>query len=213
MMALMPMITMIVNAVWFGVKPSRVSILTVPVALFGVLLVITHGNLSTLISLQDNWLGDFLIFLGATCWVIYTIGGTRFSEWSTLHYSTLTTFYGTVSVAIIACVGSGLGWVHVPDLAALGATAWDMCYMIAVAGVLALFCWNTGTKIIGPANSVLFINLVPVTTMRVKWAMGTRFHSLEVAGAFLTITALVIHNVVSRIHARHEKPAPQFIRS
>jgi drug/metabolite transporter (DMT)-like permease len=58
--------------------------------------------------------------------------------------------------------------------------------------------WNAAIAAIGPQNAVLFSNLIPVTTFAIEIARGYRPNAIELAGAGLTIGALVANNLVAR---------------
>ena len=63
---------------------------------------------------------------------------------------------------------------------------------------------------IGPQNAVLFSNLIPVTTFAIEIVRGYRPNVVEVAGATLTIGALVANNLYARRarrEAHREEPA------
>ena len=61
-----------------------------------------------------------------------------------------------------------------------------------------MLCWNAAIGMIGPQNAVLFGNLIPVTTFAIEIARGYRPGAVELAGAVLTIAALVTNNLLTR---------------
>jgi drug/metabolite transporter (DMT)-like permease len=66
--------------------------------------------------------------------------------------------------------------------------------------------WNAAIGAIGPQNAVLFSNLIPVTTFVIEIVRGYRPNRVEVAGAALTIAALVANNLFARrVQARREE--------
>jgi len=64
-----------------------------------------------------------------------------------------------------------------------------------------VLAWNAGISVLGPANGVLFINLVPITAFAIGVAQGHKFGASEIAGALLVIGALVVNNVATRAPA------------
>ena len=64
--------------------------------------------------------------------------------------------------------------------------------------MLAQFAWNAGNRALTPINGILFINLVPVTTFVIAVLWGYAMSRLEVAGAVVTIAALVANNLHQR---------------
>ena len=93
---------------------------------------------------------------------------------------------------------ASLGWLHVPAANEISGVWRELSYMILIAGVMAVFTWNAGNKIIEPVNGVLFINAVPVTTLIIASLSGHRVTLLEMSGALLVIAALVLNNIYQR---------------
>ncbi|MCX7570002.1 DMT family transporter [Tumebacillus sp. DT12] len=197
-MALMPVNTLIVNTLLGRAKPSGFGIGMMLVALFGVLLVITKGNPATLLATTENLIGDILIYLGALSWVIYTIGGTTFPTWSPIRYTALSTLLGMISVLLITIAGTAFGLLSVPTLEGTFSVGWELLYMAMIAGVMAVFLWNFGNRILTPINGILFMNLVPITTFTITIIQGGTFTSVELLGAGITIIALVANNLYNR---------------
>ena len=207
MMALMPMASVLVIWVYEKTRPSTATLACIVAAFVGVLLVITKGDLSVLSSTSGNLIPTVLMLAGVFAWVIYTIGGSQFT-WSPLRYTTLSCILGTVSalgMIVLATIG---GYLKPPAAVTLWAIRWEMTYMIVVSGVLALFSWNAGNRALTPINGILFINLVPVTTFAISILAGYEMRKLEVVGATVTITSLVLNNLYQRTILRSNDRAP-----
>jgi len=61
-----------------------------------------------------------------------------------------------------------------------------------------VLAWNSAIRSMGPQNTALFINLVPVTAFVISVAGGYRPGAVELAGAVLTIAALAGGNLLAR---------------
>jgi drug/metabolite transporter (DMT)-like permease len=61
--------------------------------------------------------------------------------------------------------------------------------------------------LLGPQNATLFGNLIPVTTFVIEIVRGYRPGALELAGAALTIGALVANNLLTRRSERRSVEA------
>ncbi|MCC3375663.1 EamA family transporter [Cohnella sp. REN36] len=70
--------------------------------------------------------------------------------------------------------------------------------MILITGVLAVFTWNIGNKIMKPENGMLFMNIVPVTTLTISALQGVEVGRLQLAGTLIVIIALVMNNLIQR---------------
>jgi drug/metabolite transporter (DMT)-like permease len=175
MMATQPLLGVLVGWVYRGVKPTIVSLISMIVAAIGVFMVVTKGDLSVLYKGDNTIFSLVLILLGALCWVIYTTGGGDFKQWSILRYSTLTSIYGVLSVIVILFVATLMGLLSVPSFGQISGVSGALIYMISFAGVIAVFAWNLGNRIIGPINGILFMNLVPITSFVISIVTGYKY--------------------------------------
>ena len=126
------------------------------------------------------------------------MGARRFPGFSPLRYTTLTALGGTLSIVAIA---QALTWGGALDAPAAGdfvAIWWRVLYVAGPAAALAVLAWNDGVHRLGAPNGALFINLVPVVTFAIAVVQGYRPGGVELAGAGLTVAALVGANLVGR---------------
>ncbi|MHB1247477.1 MAG: DMT family transporter [Sulfuriferula sp.] len=199
-LALMPLLGVLVNAVWRGVRPTPANIAAIALALIGVALVITKGHLAALTQ-GGEAMADLSILAGALCWVIYTIGAQDFPGWSPLRYTALSCLMAVPSIAGIVLLATLAGLAHAPSLSMLAGLTGELVYLIMFAGVVAVLAWNMGIKRIG-ASGVLFINFVPVTALIIGWFQGHRLSMAELTGALIVMAALVLGNLGRRPVAR-----------
>ncbi|MHB1620159.1 MAG: DMT family transporter [Sulfuricella sp.] len=202
-MALMPLLGVLVNALWRGVRPTPLNMAAIALALGGVALVITKGRLSALLH-GGEAVADLLILAGALCWVIYTLGAQDFPGWSPLRYTALSCLLAVPSIAVITLLATLTGLAQVPSVGTLAGLINELIYMIMLAGVAAPLAWNTGIKTLG-AGGVLFINFVPVTALIIGWLQGHRLSTAELTGALIVMGALVLGNLSRRPVARAPK--------
>ncbi|MFF2589099.1 DMT family transporter [Peribacillus butanolivorans] len=197
MESLMPMISIMIMWVFKNARPMKYTIASMLLALIGAILVITNGNLSFLFLLKDSIIPILFILIGVIGWVIYTMGGNQFSGWSTLRYSTLTCILGTSVSGIITFFATVLG-LSVPTAEVIESIYGEMIFMIIFPGAIALLSWNLGIKLLTPINGILFINLVPITTLVIVFIQGGSLTSFELLGTFLVIYALIQNNYYQR---------------
>ncbi|MFD4817785.1 DMT family transporter [Peribacillus butanolivorans] len=197
MESLMPMISIMIMWVFKNARPMKYTIASMLIALIGAILVITNGNLSFLFLLKDSIIPILFILIGVIGWVIYTIGGNQFSGWSTLRYSTLTCILGTSVSGIITFFATVLG-LSVPTAEVIQSIYGEMIFMIIFPGAIALLSWNLGIKLLTPINGILFINVVPITTLVIVFIQGGSLSSFELLGTFLVIYALIQNNYYQR---------------
>ncbi len=209
MMATQPMLGLLVNWALRKIVPPVFSFLFILLSFCGVTLVITKGNVFSLISSPQHYGADGLIVLGALCWVLYTVGAAFFPKWSPYKYTTLTTLLGLTSVFAITAALLVAHAIAMPAPDAVVAVAPHLAYMAFGAGLIGVLCWNFGNKILTPLNGVLFMDVVPVTAFAISALQGLIPTGMQIFGASLTALALILNNVYLRRRlAAAQAPTP-----
>ncbi|HEX6794836.1 MAG TPA: DMT family transporter [Casimicrobiaceae bacterium] len=191
--ALMPLVTAVANWLVRRRRPSGVTLAATLVALVGALLVITKGHVHGFTG--GTLSADGLVLAGMVCWIAYTMGASTLPHFSTLRYTALSMALGTLTIVAVTLGATFGGFAHVPSASIVVGHALDIAYLSLIAGVLAVFAWNAGIAALGPANGVLFINLVPITAFAIGIAQGRRFGAVEIAGALLVVGSLIASSV------------------
>ncbi|MCI3196165.1 DMT family transporter [Bacillus sp. HU-1818] len=198
MESIMPMISIVIMWVLKNVKPMKHTLISIFIALSGAILVITNGNLSFIFTLKESFMPILFMFIGVVGWVVYSMGGSHFNEWSILRYSTLTCILGTFISGIVTFFATVSGFLSVPTAEVIGHIYPEMAFMIIFPGAIALLCWNLGIKLLTPINGILFINFVPITTLAIVVLQGGTITPFELLGTFLVIYGLIQNNYYQR---------------
>jgi len=211
MESLMPMISILIGRLLFRKGVHRFTLVCVLASFIGAVLVITKGDFGAFAGTAGKLGPTALLFLAVVGWVIYTMGAEKFTGWSALRYSTLTCLLGT-GTAIIITIGTTLaGYTAAPTFDALMDASPHLIFMIVFPGLIALLGWNAGVAILSPLNGLLFINIVPVTTLAVSVLQGYHVTAFDLIGTALIIASLLSNNLFVRMtlraqpHHRHQK--------
>jgi len=205
MEVLMPMISIMILWGTSRQKPKSYTLTSATIALIGALLVITKGKTAFFTMAGQHLFPLLLIFIGVVGWVVYSMGGGRFKDWSILRYSTLTCLLGSAVNLIIVTLASSFNFLPVPTWHTILSIKYEMSFMILLPGLLALLSWNLGIKWLSPLNGILFINFVPITTFIIMASQGYRISAYEIYGTLLIIFALVRNNVYQRKAIREKE--------
>jgi drug/metabolite transporter (DMT)-like permease len=203
--ALQPLVTAI--GLWLTTRqvPTKHTFAAMGLALLGVFLVITKGHPKSIAD-GDGAFGELLVLLGCVCWIVYTLGARRFADYSPLRYTALSAAYGTLTIFAVTAIVALTGGTRL-DVG--GDLWWQTLYIIVIGAVVAVLAWNAGVHRIGPANGALFLNLVPIVSFAIAITIqGYHPNGWELAGAALTIAALVYANLRGRAPARRARPRP-----
>ncbi len=186
-------------AVWvaWGQRPAPFTLGCVAVAIAGVGLVVTKGDLANALG-GGSLLGDALILLGALSWVTYTLAASRFQGWSPLRFTVLTCIPGAVGLVLANLIAILVGAAAVPTLAQVGTVWWQILYFSIGTMVLGVLGFNAGARALGPLNAILMLNLIPIGVFAIEASLGRSFAAIEIAGAAVVIAALVANNLYLR---------------
>lgn len=184
-----------------GLRPARFTLICMIAAFAGVLLVVTKGDPAS--AFQGGALvGDLLVFMGALSWIAYTLAAARFARWSPLRWTALTCLPGTVGLFLVNLVAIEGGIANVPTFSALSSIGWQIAYFAIGTVVLGVLGFNFSVKYLGPLNTMLTLNLVPIGVFAIEAALGQSFSVVEILGATLVIGGLVANNLYLRGSSR-----------
>ena len=187
-------------AVWLtrGQRPAAFTLACVLFAFGGVVLVVTKGNPHAAIE-GGELLGDLLILCGAIAWTAYTLAGAwRFPGWSPLRMTVLTCIPGTVGLLMANAIAIGLGAAAFPTLDSIASVGWQIAYFSIGTVVLGVLGFNAAARRLGPLNTMLMLNLIPIGVFAIEAALGRSFEAIEIGGALVVIGALVANNLYLR---------------
>ncbi|RDE22591.1 DMT family transporter [Motiliproteus coralliicola] len=159
--ALNPIVVALVMAVGFGERMSPLKWLGFVVALLGVALVVSRGELSLLINNLGSGLGagELSIITAVLSWAAYTVIGKQALRGLTpLAATTYASLWG-----FLLLLGSSLVSPSASLFVGLSSEAITAILYLALGGTVIPFLWfYQGVTLLGPARTALYTNLVPV---------------------------------------------------
>lgn len=198
LMALIPMVSILMVWLIDQKRPSGLTLFFVGTSLLGVILVITKGSFKVIAQDSKLLLPILLMIVSVLAWVLYTIGGSSFKDWSSIKYTTLSCLFGNITSAILIAILTSTHFINVPTMTTIINIKWQIMYMSLIAGVIGVVMWNIGNKILTPQNGSLFMNLVPIVTFIIEILQGYHLSLIELIGALLTISSIILNNVSQR---------------
>lgn len=208
--SMMPMISIVIVWLLTRHRPHSFTLACVVTAFIGVTLVITKGDLRSFLTATEDFVPSFLIFLAVVGWVVYTMGGDKFGDWSSLRYSTLSCLLGTATACVVVSIVTLTGYISVPTMETVKTVSPHILFMIVFPGLIALLGWNVGVRILSPLNGLLFINFVPVTTLVVSMVQGYQITLFDVVGTVFIMISLISNNLFLRYEEKKKESARQY---
>jgi drug/metabolite transporter (DMT)-like permease len=155
--AMNPVITISISSLVLRERLSALRWLGVAVALSGVWIVVTHGDVS--IAAAGVGVGELFMLCAVTSWALYTVIGRQVLQGlSPLAATNYAALWGTVMLGALAAPHFGelsiaqFDWKVIVSLLYLG-----------ILGTAVAFVWYyTSIKRVGASVTAIFTNLVPV---------------------------------------------------
>jgi drug/metabolite transporter (DMT)-like permease len=191
-MATNPLFTVFLATIFLGERPTLRHLIALPIALVGVAVVVSHGKLSNLWSLQLSF-GDVLMFGADIFWALYNVLCRRYMPQASPLVNTTWVMAGGAAVLL------SIALVSDAHLAPLGFNAaMSMAVMVIGGTVLAYLFWSMGIARLGAGRTAIFINLVPVFAMLIGAVIATVPTASQLIGGLLVLSGVTISMLPSR---------------
>lgn len=178
-----PLITTILAAIFLKEYLNWKRIGAIVLALSGVLLTVTNGDLNVLFHFDFN-VGDMVMLVAVACWAAYSVMSKQVMGRTTPLKLIAHVFLVCVIVMIPFMIREKV-WLQLPEISLQG---WaSVLYMAIFPSVLGYLIQMTSIQQIGASRTAIFINLVPVVSMILSY-----FLLHEPIGWFKVMTAGMI---------------------
>ena len=193
----MPAIVLIGSCWFFRTSVNFIQIAGVAVTILGVVFVSINGELEKLMSLSFNK-GDLLMLIAVLFYGAYTVGLRRKH-----NLSSIVLFASVVVWAFISTLP-----LTVYEFAS-GKTVWPDHKVWIIVGLIVLLpsflsqiCFIASVKLIGPARSGVFVNLVPVfASFLAVQLLGEAFELYHGLSLFLVLSGIYIFEKYKPLNA------------
>jgi len=163
--ASMPIWMLLIGAIFYQTKPHLLQLVGAVVSLFGVAIVLTRGDLSTLLSMEMV-LGDLLIMLATITWALYSWmltrpGSSTERQWPWAQFLMAQVFAGLLWTGFFDSFEIAAGHAY------LDLNLWTASLILFVAigpSLIAYRCWGLGVNGAGPTVAAFFANFIPLFT-------------------------------------------------
>jgi drug/metabolite transporter (DMT)-like permease len=191
-MATNPLLTALLAVAFLGERLATRHLVALPLALIGVAVVISQGDMHKLEALSFAQ-GDLLMLVADLCWAMYNVLVRRYMpQGSPIAHTSWVMAAGAI-LLVLAALDSG---THMSGLDGKAAIA--MAVMVVGGTVLAYLFWGVGIARLGAARAAIFLNLVPVFAMLVGGFLGTLPTSTQLVGGLLVLSGVSISMFPSR---------------
>lgn len=185
-MATNPLLTTLLAAAMLGERPGARHFVALPIALAGVAVVVTHGQVSSLLGLHFST-GDLLMLGANLSWAFYNVLCRRYMPAGSPLVNTAWIMAAGAVVLFAIALGSSTPLVLLGTKAAL-----SMAMIIVGGTVLAYLFWSMGIGRLGAARTAIFLNLVPVFAMLLGILINTPPTTAQLFGGLLVLGSVSV---------------------
>ena len=152
-----PLIIAVWSLMLLGVRLTLAQAAGVVVSLTGVLVILLHGDLTTLASIQFNK-GDIIFTVALVIFGFYSVLMLKRPAMHPLSFVAFT--FGCGSVFLIPLLIWEL--ISRPIMALNAANLLSVFYVAVFPSAVAYLCWNRGVQLIGANRAAPFFHVVPL---------------------------------------------------
>ena len=185
--SVIPIIILGINAIFLREPIGGRQLAGVLISLAGVVMIVTHGDIETLVDLRLNP-GDLFVLAAMVGWAVYTVA----LRWRPRDLSSRA-FTGAIILIGVVFLIPVFAW----DYGEGARTNWGahtygaVAYFAIFPSVLAYFFWNAGVARIGAERAGLFLHLMPVFGAVLSWlVLGEALLWYHYVGAALIFSGL-----------------------
>jgi drug/metabolite transporter (DMT)-like permease len=183
-----PLIVAVWSLVLFGVRLTLAQACGVLLSLCGVLVILLHGDLTTLKNIDFNK-GDLIFIVALVIFALYSVLSLKRPNIHGLSFVAFTFGAGA------ACLIPLLIWELFarPLMAINTANLLTLAYVALFPSTLAYLCFNRGVQLIGANRAAPFFHVVPVfgTVMSIVF-LGEHPQIFQFLGFALVLTGVIV---------------------
>ncbi|MCA1029419.1 DMT family transporter [Bacillus timonensis] len=167
--------------IFFKEKLSHRQLGAMLLSFFGVLIVISHGDIQKITSFHFNK-GDLFMLSAVAVWGLYSMAAKKAMVYVSPYKSTL--WAGIFGVIMMLPFTVQSMEISNPNL-----SFWlAILYSSIGATVLAMIFWNIGIQKVGGTSSGMFLNFNPIfTSILAYFFLGETLTASQLVGSFIVI--------------------------
>ena len=183
-----PLVVAIWSLLLLGVRLTRAQAFGVLLSLCGVLVILLHGDLTTLSNISFNK-GDLIFIVALAIFALYSVLSLKRPNIHALSFAAFT--FGAGAAGLIPLF---IGELFTRPLIQLNtANLLTLVYVALFPSTLAYLCFNRGVQLIGANRAAPFFHVMPVfgTVMSIVF-LGEHPQAFHFIGFVLVLTGVFV---------------------
>ncbi|TGA95839.1 DMT family transporter [Sporolactobacillus shoreae] len=186
--SLTPALIMLFSLVFLHEKINGIKFIGLVASFFGVLIVLTKGDLMQVFLIQYNK-GDGIMILAILFWTAYSLISKRARNLPSITLVTLTAVVGSLMMLPFLFFQS----IHPEKITALGIVG--ILYLGVFPSVFSFIFWNKGINSLGTTIAGVSMNLIPIFTVVIALILGQQLMISQVIGGIIVIVGMLLTSI------------------
>jgi drug/metabolite transporter (DMT)-like permease len=184
-----PVLIILISWGWYARRPQKLEATGLALSLSGVLLILAHGDLQSLLQLHFNP-GDLLMLAAMVSWALYTLGlKNRPQTLSLFAFVFVLSLMGELLTLPFAL----LQWAQAGAFRIGAREALGLLYIGTFATLVSTVMFSYGVERVGAVRGGILIHLMPVfSTVFATLFIGERLHAYHAAGFVLVAGGAIL---------------------
>lgn len=198
----LPLMILAANFVVFRARVWPLQVLGMVVAIIGVMLTSTHGDLGRILSLDIN-IGDGFVILACLAYTAYTLA-LRFRPQIHIMSFMAVAFAGAALTGLVMLQLFGPGIASFAEIPTMSPTVWGVIiYVMIFPSMFSQVFYARGVELVGPNRAAPSHNLIPVFgTLGSVIILGEAFELYHFIAASVIIAGIAMAEWSARRHHR-----------
>jgi drug/metabolite transporter (DMT)-like permease len=194
----LPMMILAANFIVFRVRARVLQVLGVLIAITGVMLTATHGDLRRILTLDIN-IGDGYVLLACLTYTAYTLA-LRFRPQVHMMSFMAVAFLGAAITGLVMLQLFGPGVAAYASIPAMSPTVWAvLVYVMIFPSMFSQIAYARGVELVGPNRAAPSHNLIPVFgTLGSVLILGERLELYHYLAAAIIIAGIAMAEWAAR---------------
>ena len=189
--AFIPFLVALLGHLFYRQHLSAMQLLGMLISFAGVLIVVSHGKLLTLLTLAVAP-GDLMILVAILCWALYTVWLKAIP--AHIHRAGLMLCQVMIALVFLLPLAIWEAQTTVSDLHQTQ-TWWILAYIGIFPSVIALLAYSKAVTLVGPVRTSLFIHAMPVFgALLSTLVLHEAFHGYQLTGMLTIFTGIWLAN-------------------
>ncbi|WP_078546774.1 DMT family transporter [Litchfieldia alkalitelluris] len=184
--SLNPAVLVVFSVLFLKEKMAVSNIIGLLISLFGVLLVLTKGQLQLIFDTSYNQ-GDLLMLVAILVWTVYSVIGRKTKSIPPITATSISALFALIMMLPVIVFSNNDFNFNLSNQAITG-----VIYMGIFPSVASFICWNVSLRHIDASKAGVYLNLITVFTAIISLILGHSISFIQVLGGIFVFLGVFL---------------------